>query len=177
VGVDNYDIVCENTTPTLSSVALDFVDAGRISVRLLEKLVHSRRNAFEIRTFGVLGLVRRASSLRLKRNFPGVTQAIEAIRTKACEKINVETALSGMNCSRRLAEMRFRLATGKSPLEAIHDRRLERACELLSVTNSSVEAIANMCGYGSAVFLQKLFRRHLGVTPSEWRTQNRRPVR
>ena len=173
VGVDNYDIVCENTTPTLSSVALDFVDAGRISVRLLEKLVHSRRNAFEIRTFGVLGLVRRASSLRLKRNFPGVAQAIEAIRTKACEKINVETALSGMNCSRRLAEMRFRLATGKSPLEAIHDRRLEHACELLSATDSSVEAIANMCGYGSAVFLQKLFRRRTGLTPSEWRARNR----
>ena len=73
--------------------------------------------------------------------------------------------------------MRFRLATGKSPLEAIHDRRLERACELLSVTNSSVEVIANMCGYGSAVFLQKLFRRNLGVTPSEWRAQSRRPVR
>ena len=122
---------------------------------------------------GSNSLVRRASSLRLKRNFPGVAQAIEAIRTKACEKINVETALSGMNCSRRLAEMRFRLATGKSPLEAIHDRRLERACELLSATDSSVEAIANMCGYGSAVFLQKLFRRHLGVTPSEWRAHSR----
>lgn len=173
VGVDNCDIVCENTIPTLSSVAPDFVDAGRISVRLLAKLVHSRKNAFEIRTFGVLGLVRRASSLRLKRNFPGVAQAIETIRTKACEKINVETALSGMNCSRRLAEMRFRLATGKSPLEAIHDRRLERACELLSVTDSSVEAVANMCGYGSAVFLQKLFRRRFDVTPSEWRKRNR----
>ena len=177
VGVDNYDMVCENTTPTLSSVALDFTGAGRMSVELLEKLIHSRKNILEVRTFGVLGLVRRASSLRLKRNFPDVAQAIEAIRTKACEKISVEKALAGMNCSRRLAEMRFRLATGKSPLEAIHDRRLERACELLSVTNSSVEAIANMCGYGSAVFLQKLFRRNLGVTPSEWRAQSRRPVR
>ena len=66
------------------------------------------------------------------------------------------------------------LATVRSPLEAIHVRRLEHACELLSATDSSVEAIANMCGYGSAVFLQKLFRRNLGVTPSEWRARNRR---
>lgn len=172
VGVDNYDMVCENTTPTLSSVALDFVDAGRMSVELLEKLIHSRKNAFEIRTFGVLGLVRRASSVRLRRNDPGVSQVLETIRTKACEGLDAKQALSCMKCSRRLAEMRFRLATGHSPLEEIQSRRLERACELLASTDSSVEAVANMCGYGSAVFLQKLFRRRLGLTPSEWRARN-----
>ena len=68
VGVDNYDMVCENTTPTLSSVAPDFTGAGRMSVELLEKLIHSRKNILEVRTFGVLGLVRRASSVRLRRS-------------------------------------------------------------------------------------------------------------
>ena len=172
VGVDNYDMVCENTTPTLSSVALDFTGAGRMSVELLEELVHSRTNAFRIRTFGVLGLVRRASSIRLRRNDPEVSKALESIRKKACEGLDAKQALSCMKCSRRLAEKRFRLATGHSPLEEIQSRRIDRACELLASTDSSVEAVANMCGYGSAVFLQKLFRRRLGLTPSEWRTRN-----
>ena len=172
VGVDNYDMVCENTAPTLSSVALDLVGAGRMSVELLEKLGRSRKNAFEVRTFGVLGLVRRASSIRLRRNDPGVSKALESIRKKACEGLDAKQALSCMKCSRRLAEKRFRLATGHSPLEEIQSRRIDRACELLASTDSSVEAVANMCGYGSAVFLQKLFRRRLGLTPSEWRTRN-----
>lgn len=172
VGVDNYDMVCENTAPTLSSVALDLVGAGRMSVELLEKLVRSQKNAFEVRTFGVLGLVRRASSIRLRRNDPGVSKALESIRKKACEGLDAKQALSCMKCSRRLAEKRFRLATGHSPLEEIQSRRIDRACELLASTDSSVEAVANMCGYGSAVFLQKLFRRRLGLTPSEWRTRN-----
>jgi LacI family transcriptional regulator len=173
VGVDNYDMVCENTTPTLSSVALDFTGAGRMSVELLEKLIHSRKNILEVRTFGVLGLVRRASSVRLRRSYPGIAQALETIRTKACEGLSSKQVLSCMKCSRRLAEIHFRLATGQSPLEAIHARRFERACELLAASDSSIEAVANMCGYGSAVFLQKLFRRRTGLTPIEWRTHSR----
>lgn len=172
VGVDNYAVICENTTPTLSSVAPDLAGAGRMSVELLEKLIHSRAETVATCTFGVLGLIRRASSHRLRRNYPGVAQALEKIRTMACEGLSSKQALSCMNCSRRLAEMRFRLATGQSALEAIHARRLERACELLAATDSSVEAIANMCGYDSAVFLQKLFRRKLGVTPSAWRLRS-----
>ena len=169
VGVDNYAVICENTTPTLSSVAPDLTGAGRLSVELLAKLVHTRTETIATRTFGVLGLVRRASSHRLHRNYPGVAQALEKIRTMACEGLSSRQALSCMNGSRRLAEMHFRLATGQSVLEAIHARRLERACELLTTTDASVEAVANMCGYGSPVFLQKLFRRKLGVTPSAWR--------
>jgi LacI family transcriptional regulator len=173
VGVDDYATICENTIPTLSSVALDFIGAGRLSVELIEKLIHSESPAFEVCTFGVTGFTRRASSRRLRRNYPEVVRALELIRTKSCEGLSAEQVLSEMKCSRRLAEMRFRSATGHSPLEEIQTRRLERACELLASTDSSVEAVANMCGYGSAVFLQKLFQRHMGVTPREWRAQNR----
>jgi LacI family transcriptional regulator len=102
-----------------------------------------------------------------------VVRALELIRTKACEGLSAEQVLSEMKCSRRLAEIRFRQATGHSPLEEIQIRRLERACEMLSSTNNTIEAIAAMCGYSSAVFLQKLFRRHIGITPREWRAQNR----
>jgi LacI family transcriptional regulator len=173
VGVDDYATICENTMPTLSSIALDFIGAGRLSVELLEKLIHSESPAFEVCTFGITGFTRRASSRRLRRNYPEVVRALEQIRTKACEGLSAVQVLSEMKCSRRLAEMRFRQATGHSLLEEIQTHRLERACELLASTDSSVEAVANMCGYGSAVFLQKLFRRHMGVTPREWRAQNR----
>ncbi len=171
VGVDDQAVICENTTPTLSSITLDFTGAGRMSVDILDKLIHSKSPALEIRTFGALGLTRRASSRRLRRNDPDVARALETIRTRACEGISAEQVLSGMKCSRRLAEIRFRAATGSSPLEAIQSRRMERACELLATTKSNIDTIANMCGYGSAVFLQKLFHRALGTTPSKWRAR------
>lgn len=174
VGVDDHAAICENTMPTLSSVALDFTGAGRISARLLKELIHSPSETPSVRTFGVLGLTRRASTRRLLRSDSDVSKALEMIRVKACEGLRARDVLNGMECSRRLAELRFRSATGQSPLEAIHLRRLECAREMLANTERTVEAIANMCGYGSAVFLQKLFRQHLGTTPSEWRKQNRR---
>ena len=177
VGVDDYAMICENTMPTLSSVALDFTSAGRMSVELLHDLICCPKASMPIvRTYGVLGLHRRASSRRLHGNNPEVAKVLELIRKKACEGLSAEQALGEMKCSRRLAEMRFRQATGHSPLEEIHARRLERACEMLSSTHHTIETIATMCGYGSAVFLQKLFRRHMGVTPREWRAQNRAPA-
>ena len=173
VGVDDYAMICENTMPTLSSVVPDLTGAGRMSVELLHDLIRSPMTAPVIRTFGVLGLHRRASSRRLRENNPAVARVLELIRTKACEGLSAEQALAEMKCSRRLAEMRFRQATGHSPLEEIQARRLERACEMMASTDNTIESIATMCGYGSAVFLQKLFRRHMGVTPREWRAQNR----
>ena len=173
VGVDDYETVCENTVPTLSSVALDFAEAGRASAELLDKLIQSPSATPSARTFGARGLTRRASTLRLPQGDAEVSKALEMIRVKACEGLRARDVLDGMNCSRRLAEMRFRSATGQSPLEAIQARRLECACEMLSATDRTVEAVANMCGYGSAAFLQRLFRRRFGTTPVEWRKRCR----
>lgn len=176
VGVDDYEAICENTVPTLSSVALDFAGAGRASAELLDELLKSPSATPTIRTFGVRGLTRRASTRRLPQGDAEVAKALELIRVKACEGLHARDVLGVMGCSRRLAEMRFRSATGQSPLEAIHARRLECACEMLAETDRTVEAVANMCGYGKAAFLQRLFRRRFGVTPVEWRKRSRTSV-
>lgn len=169
IGVDDYEAVCENTVPTLSSVALDFTGAGRASAELLDELLRTPSARPAVRTFGVRGLTRRASTLRLPNGDAEISKALEMIRLRACDGLRARDVLNAMGCSRRLAEMRFRFATGQSPLEAIQARRLECACEMLSGTDRTVEAIANMCGYGNPAFLEKLFRRHFGMPPSEWR--------
>ena len=174
VAVDNQAIFCETAVPSLSSVALDFYGAGYASAELLDGIIQGKAARGECRRFGVTELVRRASSRRLRVMDASVSATLETIRLHACDGLSPGEVLAAFGCSRRLAEMRFRKATGHSVLEEIHTRRLERACELLVGTNRTVEAIANMCGYGKAVFLQKLFKRQKGVTPSEWRRQNRR---
>ena len=59
-----------------------------------------------------------------------------------------------------MAEIRFRAATGKSPLEAIQEIRRARAEELIKDPARDRNAIANLCGYSSANALANFLRRY-----------------
>lgn len=64
---------------------------------------------------------------------------------------------------------RFVKATGLSPLQYIHTLRIEEAKHMLERTDESVESIAMTVGYEDASFFGRLFRRQVGITPSNYR--------
>jgi transcriptional regulator GlxA family with amidase domain len=75
--------------------------------------------------------------------------------------------LSGL--AERSFKRRFRQATGMSPLEYVHTLRLEEAKQMLESGDQSIEAIANAVGYEDAGFFARLFRRHVTLTPAQYR--------
>ncbi|HYD94564.1 MAG TPA: helix-turn-helix domain-containing protein [Noviherbaspirillum sp.] len=81
--------------------------------------------------------------------------------------VNAMVALSGI--AERSFKRRFQLATGMSPLEYVHTLRLEEAKQMLESGNQPVEAIANEVGYEDAGFFSRLFRRHVNLTPAQYR--------
>lgn len=158
VGVDNDELLCENTKPTLSSVMPDFHSAGEKAAALLARLMANPKIRPATETFGPLRLVRRTSSNRTKRIDREVLAALDLIRREACNGLKARDVFAGFSCSRRMAEIRFRAATGKSPLEAIREIRRVRAEELLSDPTRDRNAVANLCGYSSANALANFLR-------------------
>lgn len=75
--------------------------------------------------------------------------------------------LSGL--SERSFKRRFHQATGMPPLEYVHTLRLEEAKQWLESSNASVEAIVEAIGYEDASFFSRLFRRKVGLTPTQYR--------
>lgn len=53
------------------------------------------------------------------------------------------------------------------------DIRMEHACKLLRETKLSVGEIAEQSGYGDYFYFAKLFKKHTGHTPSDYRLTNR----
>lgn len=150
IGVDNDELVCENTNPTLSSVRPDFRAAGQKAAELLARHMDNPKLRPTTERFGPLQLVRRASSNRTKRLDREVLAALDLIRREACNGLKARDVVALFPCTRRMAEIRFRTATGKSPLEVIQEVRRARAEELLADPTRDRNTIANLCGYSSA---------------------------
>jgi transcriptional regulator GlxA family with amidase domain len=75
--------------------------------------------------------------------------------------------LSGI--AERSFKRRFQQATGMSPLEYVHTLRLEEAKQMLESDGLPIEAIANEVGYEDAGFFSRLFRRHVSLSPAQYR--------
>jgi AraC-like DNA-binding protein len=65
----------------------------------------------------------------------------------------------------------LRQHTGRCFLAHLHDARLRAAKSLLVDPTLTVKEVARAVGYSSAGALDRQFRRHLAITPSEWRSR------
>lgn len=170
IGVDNDPSICENTFQTLSSVAPDFREAGRLAAAAVCDLADGARPASA--TFGSLRLVRRESSSVIRPAYFSVRRAMEFIRHEACRGLRARDVLNRMGGPRRTAELHFRAATGMSILEAINAARLDRVNELLG-TAAPLSEIARVCSFSSEKMLFRFYRKRSGTSPSAARAAMR----
>jgi transcriptional regulator GlxA family with amidase domain len=63
----------------------------------------------------------------------------------------------------------FREEIGETPARHIETLRVEAARRQLETTVSSLEEVADMCGFGSAEILRRTFSRKIGTTPGKYR--------
>ena len=96
--------------------------------------------------------------------------AMEAIHARFFEnglRISELSALCGMSevYFRRLFLARY----GKSPKDYVTALRIERACRLLSDGGFSTGEIALLCGYAEQAHFSREFKRHVGVSPTDYK--------
>lgn len=171
IGVDDAESICENTVPKLSSVRPDFRQGGKLAARLLVKKLQGD-NAQRTVVFSVYGLVRRGSTRVFRRKDSAVSDALERIWAPDGVFLSAKEILSSFSCSRRNAEIRFRLATGHSVLQELAAARLQRAKKLLGETTLQVSEIAANCGYKFTTHFRKMFHSATGMNPLAWRKAN-----
>ena len=169
VGVDNDEAVCENTTPSLSSIAPDFKQGGYLAAEMLGRLIDGAKLKPRFVTFGAPFVVTRQSTRRMVCDRRRIAETVEMIRKKACEGISVPDVVSFIGEPRRTAEMHFREATGRSIHEEIDEVRFAKVFELLKNPRQSVTAIPDLCGFATGVALRKAFRLRTGMSMSDWR--------
>ena len=87
------------------------------------------------------------------------------------EPIDIEEYIKGHEndlCA-SLFYRQFKEYTGQTPLQYILDIRLTTAKKMLESTDYSISEISASVGYDNALYFSRLFHKHIGVSPKEYR--------
>lgn len=71
----------------------------------------------------------------------------------------------------------FKTAVGTTPMNYILSIRIRNAQMLLETTDYNISSIASMVGYENAFYFSRLFRKHIGLSPAEYRKTFREKYR
>lgn len=172
LGVDNEDMVCEWTQPSLSSIQLEFEESGYRLAEMLDSLMRGKKVTPRIQTYGIRGIVERLSTLDIQGAARIISLARDFIRKNSACEMSVSDIAKAAGCSTRLLQRHFQ-RTGTTPIEELCTQRLKRVCTLLKTTKTPIDRIGELCGFSSNTYLKAAFKRHFGCSMSAWRA--RRP--
>lgn len=172
IAVDNDELVCGLTDPTLSSVNLNFQRAGYESAEFLDKLMAGKVKTMDhqiiVRSTHV---VTRQSTDILAIDDPMVSAALRFIRRNAKKDIQIPDVVEAAATSRRTLQQRFRRLMHRSLHEEIMRTRVDLVAQSLVETNLSVSEIMARLDYASPEHISRSFKRIKGLTPIAYRKQ------
>ena len=171
LGVDNDPMICDATTPPLSSIPFDYEKEGYESAAALDTLLEKPARREKPVTVACLPLsvFPRESASRPAPASDLLKRALRYIAKNAAKGISTRDVATALGVSQSLLSLRFREYANYSVMDAILDARLKKVCDLLSSTNRSIQDITVAAGFRNANYLKDTFRRRFKMTMSDYR--------
>ena len=98
-----------------------------------------------------------------------IVRAQKWMKTNFAQEINIDTVANHVNISSRHFKRRFKNATGQSPLFYLQNIRVESAKKRLETTLDTINEITYQIGYSDSSTFRRLFKKHVGLSPREYR--------
>lgn len=176
LGVGNDEILCETTTPSLSSIELDGENTGYDCAKLLDERMRDPAAARRpcVLTLGMTRVVTRRSTDTSCMSDPLMARALALIQASLGAQTTVTDIARQLHVSRRLLEMKAKATIGRTVCEEIQRVRLNRARTLLRNSTMTVSEIASVCGFYDPSHLGLWFRKAFRLTPTAFRASFRR---
>lgn len=102
-----------------------------------------------------------------------IREALAFIEHNFQNDISIEDIAGVCGLNRSYFGKIFRDSLGKSPQEFLLNYRMVKATELLKLTQLSIKDIGNAVGYPNQLHFSRAFKNIYGISPREWRNQNR----
>ena len=99
-----------------------------------------------------------------------VQKTILFIDSDLSANLSLSTLAAHLKVSPGYLSNTFKAETGKTVTQFIRERRMEYACHLLTATHLQIQTVAVHCGILDLQYFSKLFKRHTGMTPKQYRS-------
>jgi len=176
IGVDNDEVVCGLADPPMSSVVVQFENAGYLAARALDHLMKRRKKVSGQILVSASHVFTRRSTDTIAIENPHLARALRYIRDQAGINLSVNDVAQVTGISRRGLERLFRQHTGDSILEAIRRERTGQIARLLVETPLSIRQIADRMGFPDTQHFARYFRSTKKMSPLAWRRKFARPL-
>ena len=176
LGVDNDELLCESTNPSLSSLMMTIDEACFEGAARLDRLMRKKEiSTSSLIHYGPKEVVVRRSTNPTIISDKLVIQALEFIEVNACVPITVSDVVKFLGISRRSAELRFHKELRHTILDEINRIRLEKVVTFLKQTDMSIAEISRITGFTNGNYLACVFRKHLHMSMSDFRNLHAEP--
>lgn len=172
IGVDDDELLCQFCDPPLSSVVPNAERIGFEAAEALDTLMRGHSLDWTERIVPPIGVVTRQSTDVLAIDDPQIAAAVRLIRERACSGLTVAEVLREIPLSRSVLERRFRKHLGRSPQAEIRNVQLKRVKQLLRESDLTLDRIAGLTGFEHPEYLSVVFRREIGQTPGNYRSEH-----
>lgn len=171
LGVGDDELVCNSCRPTISSLRIPFEGHGFAAARELQARMMRPINRKIIITASSDCIVTKRQTTASKSAVNAIVHdGLAFISAYATSGIKVPDVVKHLKVSRRLADLRFQQAKGKSILQTIIETKTEAAKHLLQTSSLSIADIASRCGFCNANYFKNTFVRTVGMSPRAWRS-------
>ena len=169
---------------TAAKEMMESFDANKITVlrnvssdvaRLFESLFYSNRTGRRLAAIGnllriVSALSDKVSSLPTETE-KKVRREADYINKHYTEEIDFDAMAARCNLSRSRFTHVFSDVFGVPPTQYRQNLRIELSSELLRFSELTIAEVAQRCGFRDPLYFSRVFRKLIGVTPSEYRDQ------
>lgn len=125
----------------------------------------------------IMGLYRFAKGLDSPQ--PGIPDdilmAIQFMTTRYQEPLSLESIAKHAGLSKYYFTNKFQKYMKTTPIQFLTKIRIQKAMELLSITNKTIQEIATETGYDNANYFSKVFKKMIGNSADSFRKDKKMP--
>jgi len=167
----NEETICLNPRPTLTSVEVGFERIGFEAAKILDQLMDGKAAPAKPIFLPPQSLIVRESTDFFAVEDELVATALEFISANCHQSIGPDDVARALTVETRTLQRRFRKHLNRPIATEIRRVRLERAKRELVQSDRSVREISHNVGFGEPMRMYEIFRRELGLSPTEYRQQ------
>ena len=172
VGIVAHDADPQTATsiaPTLSAIDLDCWEWGYQAAARLDRLMSGKTAEPRIQTVPPRRVIVRESSNAYVFDDNLVSQAMQHIAGNSRQTLSGEQIAAELGVSRRTLDRRFEVALGRTLNQEVIRLRIQQLERMLVDSEMTMARIAELYGFGSASQFTQFFKKHAGMTPTDYR--------